>query len=85
MAKPADLRGEESAEAMAKAAGSGARADECTLTAAAGGSQTIRFERFIFQASGSAGGIDIHRCPAYHQIARTRPRRRPASRPFFGA
>jgi len=28
------------------------------LTAAAGGSQTIRFERFTFQASSSAGGID---------------------------
>jgi len=28
------------------------------LTAATGGSQTIRFERFTFQASGSAGGID---------------------------
>ncbi len=33
------------------------------LTAAAGGSPTIRFERFTFQASGFAGGIDclIHR------------------------
>jgi len=28
------------------------------LTAAAGGSQTTRFERFTFQASGFAGGID---------------------------
>ncbi|MCX5646285.1 MAG: hypothetical protein NTZ17_16635 [Phycisphaerae bacterium] len=31
---------------------------EVRLTAAAGGSQTIRFERFTFQASSSAGGID---------------------------
>jgi len=28
------------------------------LTAAAGGSQTIRFERFTFQASASGAGID---------------------------
>jgi hypothetical protein len=28
------------------------------LTAAAGGSPTIRFERFTFQASTSGGGID---------------------------
>ena len=31
---------------------------EVRLTAAAGGSQTIRFERFTFQASSPAGGID---------------------------
>jgi hypothetical protein len=33
------------------------RADR-VLTAAAGGSQATRFERFIIQASGSAGGMD---------------------------
>ena len=31
------------------------------LTAATGGSQTIRFERFTFQASSFAGGIDTVR------------------------
>jgi putative transposase len=32
--------------------------EDVRLTAATGGSQTIRFERFTFQASGSAGGSD---------------------------
>jgi hypothetical protein len=32
--------------------------EDVRLTAAAGGSQTTRFERFTLQASSSAGGID---------------------------
>ena len=43
-----------------------------SLTAAAGGSQTIRFERFTFQASSSAGGIDFHRADGPYHWANAR-------------
>ena len=37
--------------------------EDVRLTAAEGGSQSIRFERFTFQASTSGGGIDWVRSP----------------------